>query len=566
MANFGPMSTSVSRPEASAVVVPSVPAQDEAVVAESQDAFCDSKANGPARAPDSETPAPQLPVTDSLATDSLAAGLSFMLVASLLQRGVGFARNVAFCSFLPDDQLGMWALASSFFILAAPLSVLGLPGCFGRFVEYYRARQQLGLFLRRTALGSLLGTTLALAALALAPEFLGTLIFGEFMAFSTMVVVSIALLSVIVFNFLTELLSGLRQPKTVSQMHAVNSLGFAVFGVSWLMVGGGFTGLVGAFSVAAALGCLPGCYTLLTRCRTSLSDRISEPLAGFRAASSQSMWQKIMPFAAAMWIMNLLSNLFDVVDRYMLLHMVSDQAEVGQAYVGQYHCGRILPLLLTSLAMMVSGMLLPYLSADWERRRTESVRRTLELGIKLTAFAFTALALVAIATAPYVFQLLTQNRYADGLAIMPLAMVHCTWAALAMLLQSYLWCAERGRLIGAIVAAGLIMNIGLNWWLVPLWDLQGAIVATTMSGAVILLMTYRSVRRLGCKLSLAVAGCCVVPLCLLLPIWAVPLAFGLLVATAIRTDWFFSDREQQLLFALVEPIFRRLSKQLGLIR
>ncbi|MBU6172464.1 MAG: hypothetical protein KGQ60_01585, partial [Planctomycetes bacterium] len=73
-------------------------------------------------------------------TDSLISGLSFMLLANVIQRGFGFVRNLSFCRLLDEDGLGLWALASSFFILAAPLAVLGLPGTFGRLIESYRVQ------------------------------------------------------------------------------------------------------------------------------------------------------------------------------------------------------------------------------------------------------------------------------------------------------------------------------------------------------------------------------------------------------------------------------------------
>ena len=80
------------------------------------------------------------------------------------------------------------------------------------------------------------------------------------------------------------------------------------------------------------------------------------------------MWTRILPFAAALWCSNLIGNLFDLSDRYMLLHLTAAGEASGQALVGQFYCGRILPNLLLSLGMMLGGVLLPYLSCDWERR------------------------------------------------------------------------------------------------------------------------------------------------------------------------------------------------------
>ncbi len=46
-------------------------------------------------------------------------GLSVMLVANVLQRVIGLLRNLGFCHFLSDADLGQWSLANSFFVIGA---------------------------------------------------------------------------------------------------------------------------------------------------------------------------------------------------------------------------------------------------------------------------------------------------------------------------------------------------------------------------------------------------------------------------------------------------------------
>ena len=76
-----------------------------------------------------------------------------LLALTVVQRLVGFVRAVLFCRWLDAEQLGLWDMAFSFLLLAAPLSVLAIPGAFGRYLEHYRQRGQLRTFLRRTDSG-----------------------------------------------------------------------------------------------------------------------------------------------------------------------------------------------------------------------------------------------------------------------------------------------------------------------------------------------------------------------------------------------------------------------------
>ncbi|MDP7305839.1 MAG: oligosaccharide flippase family protein, partial [Pirellulaceae bacterium] len=91
--------------------------------------------------------------------DSVVAGVTMLILLTVLQRSVGLVRNVWFCRVLEDDELGRWSLAYNFLLLMAPLIVLGLPGSFGRYVERYRQRGQLRPFLWRTGVVCVIAAT-----------------------------------------------------------------------------------------------------------------------------------------------------------------------------------------------------------------------------------------------------------------------------------------------------------------------------------------------------------------------------------------------------------------------
>ena len=102
-----------------------------------------------------------------------------MLVMTVLQRLVGFGRGIAFCRWLDPEQLGQWDVAFGFINLAAPLAVLGLPGSFGRYFEYYRQRGQVRLFLRRATALCVVSALAAVAVVALGRQWFSVLIFGR---------------------------------------------------------------------------------------------------------------------------------------------------------------------------------------------------------------------------------------------------------------------------------------------------------------------------------------------------------------------------------------------------
>ncbi len=196
----------------------------------------------------------------AIQTDSLSKGIGFLAIANIAQRAIGFLRNLAFCYLLSKSEVGLWALASSFFILAAPLSVLGLPGCFGRYVETYRLKGQLLGFVKKSFAIATLGLITVSAGLLVFSSTASLIIFDEQVGFLHMLVLTLTLVSVVVFNSLMELLSGLRQPTAVSQMQLVSSLSFSVLGLSLTAIHPTWVTVVICYSISMVFGIVPGVY------------------------------------------------------------------------------------------------------------------------------------------------------------------------------------------------------------------------------------------------------------------------------------------------------------------
>ncbi len=407
-------------------------------------------------------------------------GLSVMLVANVLQRAIGLLRNLGFCHFLSDADLGQWSLANSFFIIGAPIAVLGLPGSFGKFVEIFRRQGALGSYLRALTIVSATGLVALSVAMIAMPARFAWLIFNDERAASQMGWMISTLAAVTIFNFVNELMSALRQVRVVSSMQFINSLGLAIFGTLGLVCVQSWTILLPCYTLACLLALLPGLWVLRAAYAEELKGCVVIP----------DMWARVFPFAVALWCMNLLTNLFDVCDRALLLHLTAD-AEVGQALIGQYHCGRLIPNLLISVASLLSGILLPYLSADFESGDKQRLTKRLRQVLQLVATLFSGAAVVFLLASPLIFQWMLGGRYDEARRILPLALLQCIWMSLFMLAQTYLFCVEKGKHVALILLAGLILNAALNYPLIALFGLAGSVGSTTLASGVMLALVLR---------------------------------------------------------------------------
>lgn len=430
-----------------------------------------------------------------------------MVLMTIVQRGVGFLRGIWFCRLLDDSAVGQWSMAFGFITMITPLMMLGLPGAMPRFVERYRLLGQLPKLLWRVVIGTLVGSTIVISAMALAPNVLGWLVFRESSSTALVFCVVIAVTTVLIFNFINELVSSLRQVRTVSLMQFLQGVGFTVFGVGALYAGGGLLEIVIAFAFSTVIATLPG-IRVLVRDWSGLPQAES-------AFDSKQMWRSILPYAAALWVMNLLTNAFEMSDRCMILHLMPGGEDAAKAAVGQYHSGRLIPTLLSSLATMFAGVLLPYLTAEWEQGRKLAVETRLSHALFGLSAGFTACAAIAIAFSPMLFDSLLDGRYRDGLAIQPMAFTLCIWSAIVTLAQCYLWVRERGGLVGLALAAGLAVNILLSFVLLPAWGLQGAVVSALVSNGVVLVGVWVALIRVGYRVDSSLIWVSLMPLTLI---------------------------------------------------
>jgi O-antigen/teichoic acid export membrane protein len=325
-------------------------------------------------------------------------------------------------------------MAYSFLLLAAPVIVLGLPGSFGRYLERFRQRGQLRTFLRRATIWTALLTFLAAAAIVTAAPQFSELIFGRGDEGGLVVLVAASLVAVIVHHYLEAVFAALRKFSIVSTMHFAQSLLFAAIslGLLWYWRFAAESIVIGYG--AACLVSIAG--TLLWKGRA-----LAHEAAPDEGVPHREFWPPLVRFAIWVWIANLLCHLFGIVDRYMLVHWSGLDDAAALALVGQYHASRIVPLLFLSVADLLAGIVMPYLSHDWEAGARERVSDRLNLVLKLTSLVMLVGGVLVLWAAPLLFHVAFQGRYDEGLSVLPWTLTYCVWYSMLLVAQNYIWCA-----------------------------------------------------------------------------------------------------------------------------
>lgn len=416
--------------------------------------------------------------------DRLSDSVLILLSLTVVQRIIGFTRNVLFCLWLSAEELGQWDLVFSFLTLAVPVAVLSLPGCFGRYVSYYRQRGQLRRFLRRTV-----GATAALAIAAgvvvtVNRGWFSNFIFGRADRTDLVLALAFTLLALIAYNVIVELLISLRMQRLASGLELLNTVVFAGLGVV-LLAGwqAGVLSVVMAYGAACLLSALVALYWVrpLWRSLKGAPGGAREPVA---------IWSKVVPFAAALWLSQALGNLFGMADRYILVHHSGQPSAEALAMVGDYYSSRIVPTLLMNVCGLLATVTLPFLSHDWETGPQPRVSSRLNLLLKLAGIGLLGTATAVLFLSPVLFGWVLRGKFQAAPAIASLMLAYACWSGLAGLAKNYLWCAEKAAWVSVAFAVGLVSNVGLNLVLAPRFGVYGVAHGTCAAQAVVLLFIY----------------------------------------------------------------------------
>lgn len=491
-----------------------------------------------------------------LRADTLAASVAILLVVTVVQRTIGFGRGVLFCRWMTPDELGQWELAYSFLMLAAPLAVLGVPGSFGRYAEHYRQRGHLRTFLRRAAAWTVVCAAAAVALIELAAQPLSRLIFGSETYADAMRGLGMCLATIIFYHTLTTVLTALRTYRIVSAMNFAQSLLFAALSLGLMWRRPEMMSIVYGFSIAslvAAVGGLAWAWPAF-RAIEQPADRLPH----------QEFWGKLLRFAFFVWATNLLTHLFAIVDRYMLVHCAGMTPQEAMDQIGHYHSSRIIPLLLASVAEMLSGLVMPHLSHDWETGRRREVAARLNLAVKLTAIGMLAFGCCVLAAGPLLFHVVLEGRYDPGLQVLPWSLAACVFYSLYLVGQNYLWCAEKTWLQTAPLLFGLAVNLAFNLMLLPAFGLYGCVVSSTLAAAACLASVMYLNRLHGMQVDRGTWMIALAPLALGGGLSAASVVCCLVVALCAATNCILNAHERSQMKNLaiqyldrLAPVFRR---------
>ena len=164
--------------------------------------------------------------------------------------------------------------------------------------------------------------------------------------------------------------------------------------------------------------------------------------------------------------------------------------------------------------------------------------------------------------APVLYDYGFGGRYQLALEVLPLTLMQATWVSLYLLCQAYLLCAERGKMVMGVLAAGLVVNFVLNYFLIKWFGLQGALMATAVSTACVLSCLLWRLNASGIRFGWGTVLACLSTLAIAAGSIVAALVLTLCVVIAGRTNWLLSEEDRVGIDQALLPRLQRMGLRL----
>ena len=170
---------------------------------------------------------------------------------------------------------------------------------------------------------------------ALRRQWFSVLIFGSAGEGTLVLWLVGCLAAVLTYNFLSCIFMAARMYRVATIMQFFQSVGFAAISLALCLAG-----KPRRTAPWSAMGWpRRSASSALIRSSSGSGSRTAAELPA--AVPQRSFWAKLLPFAAWIWMSNLLSGLFDIIDRYMIVHFSGLEVDEALRQVGYYHTSRL---------------------------------------------------------------------------------------------------------------------------------------------------------------------------------------------------------------------------------
>lgn len=406
-------------------------------------------------------------MTDDEATDSLATVFSGgVLVSSskFVALGFGFLTQVAMARLLTESAYGDVVLALTVVNVATLAAKFGMDDGVMREFPHHEENPSKARGVVRASLGvaAVSGSLAGVAVFAFAPIIASRAFHDPSLTW----LIRIAAVSVpfsVVGSIAVSLARGARDARTHAYVNQLFRPAVRFVLVGSLVVAG--LNSAGAVAGQTAAIVLAGIASLV------LARRV---LPSFEVPATR-MYRSVLAFSIPLALFQSMVFLVSNVDIYMLGYFASSAA------VGVYNIAFQLGNLFTAVLTTIGFLLPPVLTRLYDEGKHVEMRRTYQVMTKWMVVVAVPLFVVLFGFPELVITLAFGDSYRDGAVVLRILAVGNFLAILLGLNARSLIGLGANKVVNYVLIAQTVVNIALNYVLIPIYGIAGAAVASMVA-------------------------------------------------------------------------------------
>jgi O-antigen/teichoic acid export membrane protein len=389
------------------------------------------------------------------------ANTSWLFSGKIISLGIGFIVTVIVTRYLGPERFGMLSYAISLTALFASASHMGLGGLVVREIVKNKEERSviLGTSLALKMIGALLGYALLMLYAYKSEGWLTENFYLILLVSTTMLVLPFS--GIITFWFESQV-----QGKYISVAQLSGALSGAALKVLFVVLGASLTYFAFAHIVQSLI---TGALLLFLFQKRSI----------FSIASWKFSVDKAKELLASGWVI-FLGSFFAVI--YLKIDQVMLRWMVGDTAVGVYSVASTMSEVWYFIPTAIVASFFPRL-IELKKEDSGLYHKKLQQIFDILFIIALAVAIAVNLLAPHLIGLLFGAVYQDAGAIL---VIH-VWAALFIFMRAALskWILVENLLVFSMITQGFgaLVNVILNFYLIPLFGGQGAAIATLISYA-----------------------------------------------------------------------------------
>jgi len=476
--------------------------------------------------------------------ETVVESASIILIFRIIERIIQTFRGIIFARWLGPSEYGVFNLAFFFIPLVVSLAKFGIPSCYSRYIPQYEKKNMLGDFLRKNYTLTI-GISLLITVFSLLfSKQISVLVYNSAEFRLIIVLCSLSILPYVLYENYFASFQGLRVFKMSSLLRFSQFLIFTVIGIAAVIHYPKAQSAISANLISFIV--VSSVFGFIVRKQILNSDSQNVKI------QEDNYYSKIFKYSIWFIITPVIGILFNYVDRWMLNRFL------GLHDVGIYSVAVNISQMIFVFGMITGNVLMPNLSNMWEHGERDKAMYTLNLAIKtVTLFVLFCAAVLVIFKRP-VISLLYGSEYLEGLPVIPILLVFWILNVVVWIIGVYPLLIEKTYLPLISIIPGLVINVALNYTLIPLYGMKGAAGATMISYVLILIALLYLNKREKMMIDVITVCICATPVVLLLNTMWLLVCLTLMSLLVFFSNYIFNEKEKLMLGRQFQNFYQRL--------